>query len=217
MGAGGESRRTGRVASERNADLSPAPSSSPPVFVARDVPIGELREYERNARVHPPEQIQQIADSIKTFGFVWPILVDTNTHEIIAGHGRLMAAKVLGRETVPVAEISHLTAEQVKLFRIADNKLALNAAWNYQMLGEEIKGLLVTADELKLLGFPPEELAAMARGWDADLDRVQGVGENTDPMRKTVLVECEVKDYDDVREVIKQALEATAIEHVSIK
>jgi len=121
-------------------------------------PVDRLKPYERNARTHSDSQVEQIAASIAEFGFTNPILVDTQDG-IIAGHGRLMAAKRLGLEEVPVVVLDHLTEEQRRAYIIADNKLALNAGWDESVLAEELRALEESGFDLSLTGFSDEELA----------------------------------------------------------
>ena len=97
-------------------------------------PIAALTPNERNARTHSKKQIRQIADSIKEFGFTNPVLID-GEGGIIAGHGRVEAAKLLGQETVPVIHLNDLTEEQIRAYAIADNKLAENAGWDPEAPG----------------------------------------------------------------------------------
>jgi len=117
------------------------------------MPIGELRMYSRNARTHSGEQVKRIAESIQEFGFLNPILLDAGTKEIIAGHGRLLAARELGLETVPVVVYSHLTATQKKAYTLADNKLALDAGWDEELLKLELEELKLEDFDLDMLGF----------------------------------------------------------------
>ncbi|MFA5041621.1 MAG: site-specific DNA-methyltransferase, partial [Bdellovibrionales bacterium] len=105
----------------------------------------------------------QIAASIVEFGFLNPILVDT-TSGIIAGHGRLMAAKQLGLEQVPVVVLDHLTDDQKRAYVIADNKLALNAGWDEELLRKEMEELAANGFELPVIGFSDDELAALLEG-----------------------------------------------------
>lgn len=100
----------------------------------------ELIPYARNSRTHSPEQVQQIAASIREFGFTNPVLVDENGG-IIAGHGRVLAAQLLDMEEVPTITLAGLTEAQKKAYVIADNKLALNAGWDFDMLKIEIEAL----------------------------------------------------------------------------
>jgi len=123
-------------------------------------PIEKLVPYERNARTHSAAQVAQLAASIIEFGFVNPILVDTGAG-VIAGHGRLAAAKDLGLKEVPVVVLDHLSPEQRKAYVIADNKLALNAGWDMSLLQEEVIGLQLADFDLTLLGFDESELESL--------------------------------------------------------
>jgi DNA modification methylase len=122
--------------------------------------VSTLIPYARNSRTHSDEQIAQIAASIKEFGWTNPILVDGD-NGIIAGHGRLSAARKLGHEEVPVIELKDLTETQRKAYIIADNRLALNAGWDNEMLTIELNELLADNFALDILGFDPKELAAL--------------------------------------------------------
>lgn len=120
--------------------------------------VDRLQPYAKNSRTHSEEQVKQIAASITEFGFTNPILVDSSDG-IIAGHGRLMAAKSMGLAEVPVIVLDHLTDEQRRAYIIADNKLALNAGWDEAVLAEELKLLKDEGFDLDLIGFTDEELA----------------------------------------------------------
>jgi DNA modification methylase len=122
--------------------------------------VSTLIPYARNSRTHSDEQIAQIAASIKEFGWTNPILVDGD-NGIIAGHGRLSAARKLGHEEVPVIELKDLTETQRKAYIIADNRLALNAGWDNEMLTIELNDLLADGFALELLGFDPKEIYAL--------------------------------------------------------
>ena len=122
--------------------------------------VTELIPYVNNSRTHSDEQVAQIAASIKEFGWTNPILVD-GTNGIIAGHGRLLAARKLGYTEVPTIELSDLTETQKKAYIIADNRLALNAGWDNEMLTIELNELLADGFALEMLGFDPKELAAL--------------------------------------------------------
>jgi hypothetical protein len=123
-------------------------------------PTGKLRAYDRNARTHSPEQVAQIAASIREFGFVNPILVDSGAG-VIAGHGRLLAARLLGLEEVPVVVLDHLSDTQRRAYIIADNKLAMNAGWNLELLAQEVRELEREAFDLDLIGFSESEMAEL--------------------------------------------------------
>ena len=122
--------------------------------------VNDLIPYIRNARTHSESQIAQIAASIKEFGFLSPILIaEDNT--ILAGHGRLAAARKLGLKQVPCVKESHLTETQRRAYIIADNKLSLNAGWDDEMLAIELSELQGADFELELLGFDESELASI--------------------------------------------------------
>jgi DNA modification methylase len=120
-------------------------------------PLDRLVPYARNARSHSDDQIAQIAASIVEFGWTNPILVD-GSGGVIAGHGRLLAAKKLGLDTVPVVALDHLTEAQKRAYVIADNKLALNAGWDEELLASELHALNGERFDLALTGFSEAEL-----------------------------------------------------------
>lgn len=120
-------------------------------------PVDRLKPYERNARTHDDAQVRKIAASITEFGFTNPILVDSSDG-IIAGHGRLMAAKELGLPEVPVIVLDHLSDAQRRAYILADNRLALDAGWDEAMLAEELQDLQAEGYNLELTGFNDKEL-----------------------------------------------------------
>ena len=119
--------------------------------------VDELIPYVNNARTHSDEQVTQIASSIKEFGFNNPILTD-GENGVIAGHGRLLAAKKLGLETVPTIELAGLTEAQKKAYILADNKIALNSGWDEELLKIELDDLQLQGIDLETVGFSDEEL-----------------------------------------------------------
>ena len=123
-------------------------------------PLDQLRPYARNARTHSPEQVAQIAASIVEFGFVNPILVDSSAG-IIAGHGRLLAARKLGLVEVPVVVLDHLNETQRRAYILADNKIALNAGWDDALLADEVRALQTDGFDLDLAGFSGDELDSL--------------------------------------------------------
>jgi DNA modification methylase len=134
------------------------------------VKTADLVPYVANSRTHSEEQVAQIAASIKEFGFTNPILTDGD-NGIIAGHGRLMAARKLGLAEVPTIALTGLTDAQKRAYVIADNKLALNAGWDAALLSSEIAGLGEDGFDLSLLGFNENELAALlVEKTDAETD-----------------------------------------------
>ena len=114
--------------------------------------IGGLIPYVNNSRTHSAEQVKQVAASIREFGFTNPILIDENS-TVIAGHGRIMAANLLGLAQVPTITLEGLTPAQKKAYIIADNQLALNAGWDLDILRVEIEQLQELDFDLQLTGF----------------------------------------------------------------
>ena len=134
--------------------------------------VEDLLPYANNSRTHSPDQVAQIAASMVEFGWTNPVLIDARG-TIVAGHGRVMAARKLGMETVPCIRLGHLSPAQVRAYVIADNKLALNAGWDEAMLKAELDILKEDGFDIGLTGFSEEELAEL-------LD-VQSIEGNTDP------------------------------------
>jgi ParB family transcriptional regulator, chromosome partitioning protein len=131
------------------------------------IAIEKLIPYARNSRTHSDEQVAQIAASIKEFGFTNPVLID-NEDGIIAGHGRVMAARKLGLKDIPCLRLGHLSETQKRAYVIADNKLALNSGWDGEMLKLELHELDGNIN-LSLLGFTVPELT-IAMGFGADFE-----------------------------------------------
>ena len=129
------------------------------------LPVAELVYYAKNSRTHSPAQVKQIEASIREFGFTNPILVD-GAGEIIAGHGRVTAAKSMGMEVVPCLRLSHLTEAQKRAYVIADNKLAENAGWDTDMLRLELGDLVGMDFDSDLLGFGSDELDGLLKELD---------------------------------------------------
>ncbi len=144
--------------------------------------VGRLRPYERNPRTHSDEQVAKIAASILEFGFTNPILVDGEAG-IIAGHGRLLAARKLGMTTVPVIELTHLTAEQRRALVIADNRLALDAGWDEELLAGELRALDDVDFDLSLTGFGEDELNDLLED-DDEVEEVATPDPPTDPVSR---------------------------------
>jgi DNA modification methylase len=124
----------------------------------KPLPVSELIPYARNARTHSPVQVAQIAASIREFGWTNPILVD-GERGVIAGHGRLLAARQLGMTEVPTLELSHLSPAQRRAYVLADNRLALSAGWDEDLLRVELAELSADGFDLALTGFEPSEIA----------------------------------------------------------
>lgn len=123
----------------------------------KTVATSTLIPYARNSRTHSDEQVAQIAASIREFGFLNPIIIDGD-NGIIAGHGRVLAAQKLGMESLPCIEAAHLTDAQRRAYVIADNKLALNAGWDDDLLRVELDDLGEMGFDLELIGFEVDEI-----------------------------------------------------------
>jgi len=163
---------------------------------------GELIPYINNSRTHSDQQVQQVAASIKEFGFTNPILIDENSG-IIAGHGRLQAAQMMGMDEVPTITLEGLTEAQRKAYVIADNKLALNASWDLDILNIEMESLLEFDFDFKITGFDsiPEIEAnidySILGEDDSELDAMaKGV-------RKAIQIEFEPDHYEEASELVK--------------
>jgi len=135
--------------------------------------LSDLKASLRNARTHSPKQIHQIAESIRAFGFVAPIVADANG-EIVAGHGRYEAAKLLDLPTVPVISIGHLGPQQIRALRITDNKLAELSGWDDEILKLELGELIDLDFEVDVIGFEVGEI-------DVILDGKVSVAAKVDP------------------------------------
>lgn len=133
--------------------------------------ISSLIPYARNSRTHSDDQVTKIAASIKEFGFLNPVIVD-GENGIVAGHGRVMAAKKLGMDEVPVIEADHLTDAQRRAYVIADNRLALDSAWDDELLRVEFAELEGLGFDLELTGFSLDEIGALGFDNDSALDQM---------------------------------------------
>lgn len=135
----------------------------------KKVKTSDLIPYANNSRLHSDDQVLQIASSIKEFGFLNPIIIDGD-NGIIAGHGRVMAAKKLGIDELPCVDASHLTGAQKKAYVIADNKLALNSEWDYDVLRIELNILDDFGFDLDLTGFSADELDSLTFDDDCEAE-----------------------------------------------
>lgn len=129
------------------------------------IPIDALRPWAANARTHSKKQVRQIADSIRQFGFTNPVLIDRE-NAILAGHGRVEAARLLGLNQIPCVRLENMTPNQKRAYVIADNKLALNAGWDEQALAQELRSLLeIDADfDIGVTGFSIPEIDSLIEG-----------------------------------------------------
>jgi len=151
------------------------------------VDIDDIKESNYNSRIHSEAQVEKIANSIAEFGFVNPIIID-DENEIIAGHGRFMAAKHLNLNEVPTIKLTHLTDDKKRAFIIADNKIALSGEWDYDMLKEEFDIILKSEMDIDLLGFNRKFIDSMFKEKDADVKVVHKL--------KTLKINFDAEDYD---------------------
>jgi DNA modification methylase len=145
------------------------------------IPVARLKPYAGNARTHSRKQVRQIADSITRFGFTNPVLIGDD-NEIIAGHGRVMAARELGLAAVPTVKLSHLSSEERRAYVLADNKLALNAGWDTEILAIELQALIDIDFDVTLTGFSLAEI-------DLTLDHSQAVSGTTEDSAADIIPE----------------------------
>lgn len=165
-------------------------------------PVDRLVPYERNARTHSPEQVAMIAASIVEFGFTNPILVASDAG-IIAGHGRLEAAKQLGLAEVPVVVLDHLSDAQRRAYVLADNQLALNAGWDADLLRVELQELEAQEFDLGLLGWSDDSLASLLGDGIEELEEMPELKDgDRDPIQQMTFTL-----HDDQVQTLKEALE----------
>jgi ParB-like chromosome segregation protein Spo0J len=169
----------------------------------KEVAVDKLIPYANNSRTHSPEQVAQIAASIKEFGFRNPILVDGVG--IIAGHGRLLAAQKLGLDKIPAIDCSDMTKSQKKAYIIADNKLALNAGWDNDLLKLEITDLQEDNFDIGVLGFDISELNFTEVDYSIldDEDVSKQLSDMANGVRKAIQIEFEPEHYDEAFELVK--------------
>jgi len=151
------------------------------------VGVDELIPYAKNTRTHPDQQVAQIAASIREFGFTNPVLID-DKNGIIAGHGRVLGARKLGMGKVPTIRISYMTEAQRRAYVIADNKLALNAGWDTELLSLELGELGELGFDLELTGFSEDELADLKIGAGEEGGGLTDDDEAPEPHEKAITV-----------------------------
>lgn len=159
--------------------------------------VSELVPYINNARTHNNEQVDQICASINEYGFTNPLLIDEK-NSIIAGHGRLLAAKKLKMKEVPCIVLCGLTEAQKKAYIIADNKLALNAGWDFNLLSLELENLKELDFDLSLTGFSIDEINSLLGTnediEDNDYEEQEDLKENNTHLHKCPECGCEFED-----------------------
>jgi len=171
----------------------------------KSVDIEILIPYAQNSRTHSEAQITQIASSIKEFGFLNPVIID-GENGIIAGHGRVLAAKKLGLTELPCIEAGHLSDAQRRAYVIADNKLALNSEWDFELLQLEIEHLKEVDFDISLLGFSEVEIDTLDTE-EIDYGLLDELGEDDvddyeENVRRAIQIEFESEDYDEATALI---------------
>lgn len=146
----------------------------------------KLEAYGANARMHSPQQIDQIVNSIREFGFTNPVLIDED-NILIAGHGRTAAAIKMELDAIPAVRLRGLTDSQKKALRIADNQLALNATWDLDLLAAELTELDDVDFDLELIGFDEKFLSGLLGGPDLDIDD-EDDQEQPEPSKKIEII-----------------------------
>ena len=161
--------------------------------------------YKGNPRVHSDIQIERLVNSLKEFGFTNPVLVD-DTGNVIAGHGRIAAAKKIGLDTVPTITLSHLSEDQRKAYIIADNQLALNSSWDDDLLKKELEKLEDNGFDLSLLGWG-DDIPTFADDPDyGSLDDFDDpTSELANDVMKAIQIEFRPEDYEEAKEVVAEA------------
>ena len=165
-----------------------------------------LKPYENNPRQHSEAQLDRLVRSIKEFGFTNPILIDDDCN-VIAGHGRLLAAELMGLAQVPTITLGHLTAEQRRAYVIADNQLARNSTWDDDVLQAELQALGEAGFDLTLLGWG-DDLPTF--GEDIDLSALDDMDDDptaelADGVMKAIQIEFRPEDYEEAKALVEAA------------
>lgn len=173
--------------------------------------IDSLTPYINNARTHSNEQIENIANSITEFGFTNPVLIDSDGG-IIAGHGRVMACEMLGINEIPCIRLNNLTPIQKAAYVIADNKIQMNAGWDYSLLKSELLLLTESEIDINLMGFSANEISSIMmereEGENDEEDEWQGMPDFIDnelPERKVVVSFKNTDDFMEFFSIIGQS------------
>jgi len=175
-----------------------------PEFIDQ-TPIDELVPYENNPRTHSAIQLERLVNSLKEFGFTNPILIDEDNN-VIAGHGRLEAAKIVGLKTVPTITLSHLSEDQRRAYVIADNQLALNSGWDDDLLQSELQALGDAGFDLSLLGWG-DDIPSFAE--EPDYSALDDLDDPTNDLAegvmKAIQIEFRSEDYEEAKALVDAA------------
>lgn len=167
-------------------------------------PTADLIPYARNSRTHTDAQINQIAASIREFGFRVPVLI-TGDNTIIAGHGRVLAALKLGIDEIPTVDGSDMDDIQRRMYVIADNKIALNAGWDEEVLMLEIEDLRSLGADIELLAFDPSEIKRTEVDYSVLDDHTidDQINDMSRGVKKGIQIEFDLEHYDEAFELVK--------------
>jgi hypothetical protein len=177
-------------------------------------PVADLIPYARNSRTHSDAQVAQIAASIREFGWTNPVLLDGD-NGIIAGHGRVMAAQKLGETQIPTIELGHMTQNQKRAYIIADNKIALNAGWDEEVLKLELEEL--TDIEQIATAFSPEELNLLFNGWQSNIDRMNDIDAKDTTSKEKIVIVCEDNEKEMLLEKITNLIDDLGLHNVEVR
>jgi ParB-like chromosome segregation protein Spo0J len=177
------------------------------------VAIDRLIPSARNARTHSDAQVAQIAASMREWGWTIPVLVDENGN-VIAGHGRIMAARMLDYHEVPVMTAKGWSEAQKRAYMLADNKLATNAGWDDELLAVELGDLKELDFELDLIGFSEVEQQSILMGWVGNEATINSKGESMDGIDRRISLTVAQADGDRAYKLIGETLTEAGIEHI---
>lgn len=183
-----------------------AKTSANPVVKVEQWDIARVLPYARNAKLHPELQVAQIAASMQQFGFVNPVLVDAKG-VLVAGHGRLLAAQSLGLQKIPVIKLGHLSEDQAKALRLADNSLPQGGRWNPDLLEAELAHLTAIKFDLEPLGLDNIELP------DVEEQLTSPSAPRTNRTKTTIFLSVRNEDVGRARKVVIAALDKAKITH----
>lgn len=178
-------------------------------------PINDLLPYIRNARVHSDFQVAQIAASMKEWGWTIPVLTDEDGG-VIAGHGRIMAAMKLGFTDVPCMTAKGWSDAKKRAYVIADNKLAMNATWDNELLRVELADLVADGSfTTDMIGFTVDEIDTVMNGWNYEAQH-KDVSFDVDESVVTLKIKCPRELRDQVTTIIRDALDDNGLQHVTV-
>lgn len=189
-----------------------APPREWPADAVERWPLGKIKPYPKNARLHSEEQVDQIVASMRSFGVTAPVLVD-EAGVLIYGHGRLRAAEKLGLLSLPVMIAKGWSETEKAAYRIADNKIQLNSSWDIPLLAAEVSMLKLQGFDMPLLAFSVDELKIVTDGWTSDIDVRTRFGETAEGILVKVSAVVAQADKQRATEVVARALKRSGIKH----